>query len=273
MDLADLNIVSIPVNPKNQPTKKKKNNKYERRRRKAQHARQGKTHQGGNSESDISTPTKSIQTNDKPTKKIQNAKEEDCFVKSSAVEFESGDAMKESETLTMDAADKIETVSPTKAIERQDDADNKIAREETKSKSLEPNIENEERERESKAENIVEYSPTLKASRRNRAKAKEDFKEQEEDRAKYMAEFHARPMELDRRSGARSSIRISKESSHLFVADDWESLKVNPRLIRTMTSRFGLVKPTTIQTKTIQAVQGSPKKNVLVHSETGSGKT
>jgi len=119
----------------------------------------------------------------------------------------------------------------------------------------------------------------------------------EEERAKYMAEFHARPMELDRRSGARSTTIVSRESTHLFTNDvennSWESLNIYPRLVQTLQSpAFGnLQKPTTIQSNTIQAFQESTfaiirdeietdssnkknkKKNVLVHSETGSGKT
>merc|ERR1712166_1718514 len=97
----------------------------------------------------------------------------------------------------------------------------------------------------------------------------------EEERAKYMAEFHARPAELDRRSGARSTTIVSKESGHIF--DDaqngsWGSLNVHRRLVQTLLSpKFDLQTPTTIQCKTIQAFQESDnaptgkKKNILIH--------
>mmetsp|Transcript_4570 Transcript_4570/g.11774 ORF Transcript_4570/g.11774 Transcript_4570/m.11774 type:complete len:944 (+) Transcript_4570:110-2941(+) len=117
----------------------------------------------------------------------------------------------------------------------------------------------------------------------------------EQERAKYMAEFHARPMELDRRSGAKSTTLMSTESTHLFTdniqSNCWESLNIYPRLIKTLrSSSFGnLQKPTTIQSNSIRAFYESThamlrddaesksnnkkKKNLLIHSETGSGKT
>eukprot|EP00934_Nitzschia_sp_Nitz4_P008234 Nitzschia sp. Nitz4//scaffold332_size19022//15494//18061//NITZ4_008743-RA/size19022-processed-gene-0.23-mRNA-1//-1//CDS//3329548210//8224//frame0 len=98
----------------------------------------------------------------------------------------------------------------------------------------------------------------------------------EQELAKYMAEFHARPMELDRRAGARSVTRISKASTHLFQsANDWDSLPIHPRLRNTLTSKFHLAQPTAIQSRTIQTVldPSLQEKNVLVHAETGSGKT
>jgi len=122
-----------------------------------------------------------------------------------------------------------------------------------------------------------------------------DALDDEQERAKYMAEFHARPMELDRRSGARSVTIVSKNSLHIFddTQKDWESLGIHPRLIQTLkTPQFGsLHQPTTIQSRTIQAFQSgaggtkgpqnqgndnttrSNQKNILIHSETGSGKT
>lgn len=109
------------------------------------------------------------------------------------------------------------------------------------------------------------------------------------EHAKYMAEFHARPMELDRRSGARTVIRVSKASSHLFQNDaatnDWKSLSLlHPRLIQSLETKFGLMQPTNIQSRTIATIlQPQPRKsgtdsdanvkNVLVQAETGSGKT
>lgn len=274
MNLDDLNIVAIPAQPKAQPTKKKKNNKYERRRRKAQQARQGKAAGGRskNNEVDGSISMKMKET--QATGDSENQREVTPGKVAVMKSEKDVTTSNESETLipTNDKKN-IGSSTPKKDNDEESDSSSKPSKIESISKSQK--IKTENTEKDSKAgENVENVSPPMKASRRNRPQAKEDPKEQEDDHAKYMAEFHARPMELDRRSGARSSIRISKDSSHLFVvADDWESLQVNPRMIQTLTSRFNLAKPTAIQTKTIQAFQTSPNNNVLVHSETGSGKT
>jgi ATP-dependent RNA helicase DDX31/DBP7 len=287
--LGDLNIVAIPVQPKAQPIKKKKNNKYERRRRKALNARQAQVN--GNADATTTNPAKSPIVNKvelpKPALKElpKPAPKQNTADKAPAIESRNEEATEESLGNAISTlVNKERDSSPNKADEKEKPitAANKSNMKSPKAKSKKSAIEKEtEKTTKSKIENPtekttkskIENPAPVKASRRHRAQPKEDEVEQEEDHAKYMAEFHARPMELDRRSGARSSIRISKASSHLFVADNWESLQINSRLIQTLTSKFELAKPTSIQTKTIQVIQSSPKNNVLVHSETGSGKT
>lgn len=99
--------------------------------------------------------------------------------------------------------------------------------------------------------------------------------EDDNERAKYLAEFHARPLELDRRAGATSSELIrSKESSHLFDADrGWASMDLlHERLRATVTGHFQLQQPTIVQSRAIPAFFDGDY-NLAIHSETGSGKT
>lgn len=106
-----------------------------------------------------------------------------------------------------------------------------------------------------------------------------------EERARYLAEFHARPMELDRRAGARGdaaalAARNSKSSTHLFSeATEWDSSladSLHSRLRSTLQSHphFKLPRPTKIQSAAIPAFcEGDRTHNLLIQSETGSGKT
>jgi len=120
-------------------------------------------------------------------------------------------------------------------------------------------------------------------SRRNPGKMLLD---ETEERARYMAEFHARPREMDRRSGAATKrhIMASQPSNHLFVNDDNETPSLLPgllpRLHQICQRRFHMTQPTWIQRKTWQHF--FPEKNkkntisgnvILMQSETGSGKT
>lgn len=264
MDLGDLNIVSIPVQPKAQPIKKKKNNKYERRRRKA---RQAKDSGIADTNPTNSTPSSIANTQVTPVSEMNESAPTTIPI----IESKNEDATESSENIITTLVETQESKSSTSdKVENPIIATKEVQLESPKGKSSKTLVETE---KEGAGKSKVETSTPSKPSRRNRPQPKEDQQQNEEDHAKYMAEFHARPMELDRRSGARSSIRISKASSHLFVADDWKSLKINPRLMQTLTSRFQLEKPTAIQTRTIQAIQSNSKNNVLIHSETGSGKT
>lgn len=92
----------------------------------------------------------------------------------------------------------------------------------------------------------------------------------EEGRAKYMAEFHARPLEMDRRSGAKSTIAPSKDSQHLF---DDSKLPLHPRLLRHVDANFTMKQATSIQSTTWQQFFQHKDKNLFIQSETGSGKT
>ena len=128
--------------------------------------------------------------------------------------------------------------------------------------------------------------------------------EDDEERAKYLREFHARPLELDRRAHALTKVRKSKESQHLFAdAAQWSTLELlHPRIVSALTNSLNMAQPTSIQARAIpaflkpssDAVNGKTERwdaaallnnksknasqqtanhNILLHSETGSGKT
>lgn len=130
-------------------------------------------------------------------------------------------------------------------------------------------------------------------------------KEDTAERAAYLAEFHARPLELDRRAGAvvgqgrQRPYETSVPSSHLFAkANRWEDLPLHARLIAAVQSAsgFNLAQPTAIQSQAIPAFNATTtpaasasrahknadnhhpssnrnNTNLFLHSETGSGKT
>ncbi|GAX09236.1 ATP-dependent RNA helicase DDX31/DBP7 [Fistulifera solaris] len=106
-----------------------------------------------------------------------------------------------------------------------------------------------------------------------KAVQKRDSLQDPEERAKYMAEFHARPLELDRRFGATTKPAItSKDSSHLFATSaEWPANLLHPRLLNTLKTS-GWTRPTTIQARAMPSFF-SNDDNVMIHSETGSGKT
>lgn len=93
------------------------------------------------------------------------------------------------------------------------------------------------------------------------------------EHAAYLAEFHARPLELDRRAGATKVIRKSRASSHLHDGENasWEAMEIPDRLRNSLVEKLKLSSPTRIQSASIEAFRGTD--NVLLQSETGSGKT
>eukprot|EP00526_Cylindrotheca_closterium_P001265 CAMPEP_0113632462 /NCGR_PEP_ID=MMETSP0017_2-20120614/16874_1 /TAXON_ID=2856 /ORGANISM="Cylindrotheca closterium" /LENGTH=894 /DNA_ID=CAMNT_0000543021 /DNA_START=9 /DNA_END=2693 /DNA_ORIENTATION=+ /assembly_acc=CAM_ASM_000147 len=262
--LEDLNIVVAPVQARLQPIKKNRNNKYERRRRKAKLAKEGNV-------STTTTTTPATTASPAPTVKKaepQNDKTPDNQ-STNAIPVQEKTASAETTPKNTETEKKVEVDSSPeepKAVKEEISKHSTKRDKSSRKKQDSPEISNDKITPE-------EPSVPVKVSRRNRPKAKEGVEESEEDHAKYLAEYHARPMELDRRSGARAVTRVSKESSHIFVAQEWDSLDINARMTQALKSRFELNKPTGIQAKTIQTFQDNPKKNVLVHSETGSGKT
>ena len=99
-----------------------------------------------------------------------------------------------------------------------------------------------------------------------------DLADNDEERANYMAEFHARPMEMDRRAGASGKYTTSKESLHLF--ENKKQLPLHPKLLLQCQEKFNMKQATQIQTNTWEQFHSNDEKNNLfVQSETGSGKT
>ncbi len=99
--------------------------------------------------------------------------------------------------------------------------------------------------------------------------------EQQQLRANYMAEFHARPLEMDRRAGASGKYTQSKDSMHLFETNKMkQQLPLHPKLLLQCQTKFNMKQATLIQTNTWEQFHSNGQKNNLfVQSETGSGKT
>ncbi|CAB9518837.1 dependent RNA helicase [Seminavis robusta] len=126
-----------------------------------------------------------------------------------------------------------------------------------------------------------------------------ELSEKEKEHAAYMAEYHARPLELDRRSGAQRVKKLDKKSkkkfqsesnksstgSHVFSqTTSWTSLveadgcllsfnNYSKKLVTLLTKQYS--KPTKIQVQVLQQSQqhDNKNKNLWIQSETGSGKT
>jgi len=127
----------------------------------------------------------------------------------------------------------------------------------------------------------------------------------EAKRASYLSTFHARPYEMDRRTGATSQIKESKESSHIFHHENRSDDDINDKkdnyegnenemtesiftrcglhsnIVHAIVSdKFKLQNPTIIQRNSWVEMLSpkkknhpSPNKNLFIQSETGSGKT
>lgn len=258
--LDDLNIVVAPVQAKVQPIKKNKNNKYERRRRKSKIAKEG---------INATTTTTTSITTISSTTAMKNAEPQNdiALVKVNTGVIPVQEKTTPTETTVKKTEEEVDASPEAKAAG--EDIFKQMKKKDKANKKKQDSLE-------IKKDKIAPERPAgpVKASRRNRPKPKEGVEESEEDHAKYLAEYHARPMELDRRSGASAVTRVSKDSSHIFgVAQEWDSLVINARMTESLKTRFQLDRPTEIQAKSIRTFQDNPKNNVLVHSETGSGKT
>jgi len=239
MDLADLNIVAIAPPPKAQPLKRKKTNKYERRRQKAEAAkRQQKQHHSKGSKAIVAA---------------NNEEPKHTAPESNDISPAGGNGKS-----TMDSA-LTPVPTPTPAEGDSVQLDRPTQQSAVESPSVAPS------------------EPAATSSTRRRPIKSSSSLTADLEHAKYMAEFHARPMELDRRSGvARKGAIVSKSSMHLFDAEDWNSLDLHPRLIQTLeSSKFRLAKPTSVQSRSIATFHDpqNAKRNILIHGETGSGKT
>jgi len=157
---------------------------------------------------------------------------------------------------------------------------------------------------------VVEESFTTETSRKNQQIRTEQFLQDEAKRAEYMSTYHARPFEMDRKSGAVSKIKVSEESTYIFRKyDDDDSIQsdnmentemeageknncpflkcgLHPNIVRAITSSkissWNLKRPTVIQRTAWEQILikkdykeniSRMKKNLFVSSETGSGKT
>lgn len=304
--LDDLNIVAIASTqapPQLGIKKKKKNNKYERRRQKAKKAKVQKQSTRNDEEEHVDENNEDVPAD---TRNSNNeSRDEEKIISPSDEKDTKPTTANDNEKKAIVSASSVQTTASSAAVSPDNNLTNKT---QSKPKKDDSSTNAQKSSRKRNDREVVDDTTIVSISNnRNNDESTSDANlpsetatlsatqlQDEEERAKYMAEFHARPMELDRRSGARSTTVVSKNSTHLFTDDvannSWESLNIYPRLVKTLQSEaFGnLQKPTTIQSNTIRAFQESTsamtkgdsesskkirKKNVLVHAETGSGKT
>jgi ATP-dependent RNA helicase DDX31/DBP7 len=255
---SDLNIVAVPASvsdKKDEKPKAKKRNKYEKRRNRSVRAKEIKAEKAGSkaAEAPVEVAAPAGQSPYAPA-----PMETDASAPSLASEEVDSDDDDESDEVenrpSQDDDTKVEVV-PT---ERADETDTIAAlTNET------PNSErgNDEKDAE---------DPKESNDKRN------SLPDDAEERAKYLAEFHARPMELDRRAGQVVRKVTAKDSTHLFTeATEWDKSPLHSRIVAAIQSHnFKLQRPTVIQSKAIPAFfQDDQLHNVLLQSETGSGKT
>lgn len=312
--LDDLNIVAIPSTqapPQLGIKKKKKNNKYERRRQKAKKAQDQKQNDRTDDGEDMSEKHEDVPadtTNSINESPDTQTSDEEKIISPSDEKYTKPTTANDNERKTIVSASSLQITASSATISPDDNRRTNKNQSKPKKDDSSTNAQKSSPKRNDRED--VNNTTIVSISNRNNGESTSDTPlsskttnlsatqmQDEEERAKYMAEFHARPMELDRRSGARSTTVVSKNSTHLFTDDvennSWESLNIYPRLVQTLQSEaFGnLQKPTTIQSNTIRAFQESTsammkedseskssskkirKKNILVHAETGSGKT
>ena len=150
----------------------------------------------------------------------------------------------------------------------------------------------------SKEDNL--WKQTSDMSRKTSHETTVQVLQDEAKRAQYLSTYHARPYEMDRKSGAVSHIQESKESTHIFGDDDLDiehelnkfegndkatcpftTCGVHDRLVKALKSnKFNLKRPTVIQrnawTQMIPSKRqkaSKERRNLFIQSETGSGKT
>ena len=141
------------------------------------------------------------------------------------------------------------------------------------------------------------------STRKTQQMRTEQLLKDEVKRAEYMATYHARPSEMDRKNNAVSRIKQSSESTHIFENDEdpmtnnlnnldeelncpFSRCGLHPNIVRALTTSKGnglhLEKPTIIQRNAWEQIlikksakdnDKKRKRNLFIQSETGSGKT
>ncbi len=243
--------------------KPKKRNKYEKRRAKAQRAKQLKE-KGHNGSVHNKPPVNSLNTTAEAKKCVVESRQDDS-----------------------DKQDK--NIAGGKEETENDEPKMEIYR--SNSSRVSQNVENGV-----SAEALKFFDS--ETSRKKQHSRTEQLLKDETRRAEYMSTYHARPYEMDRKSGAVSKISESKESTHIFEMDDDDYMSdsennsqnpfakcgLHPKIVRAITSEKGmhLQRPTVIQRNSWDQIlmrkgRNDNKKvasrNLFVQSETGSGKT
>lgn len=270
-DSIGLNIVCEkfqPSNPQAIKTRKKKNNKYEKRRAKALRAKEGKDDKNNDrriadchEEKNDVTVKDASKKNDEVEQKTNDREEAPVQGVSDLVSH----AMESEKTMRIK---ETKAAIPTHEKEDPSEYSNKGAG--------------------NSWQNAVANTESIEMSRKKSHDVTTQVLQDEEKRAQYLSTYHARPYEMDRKSGAVSHIEESRESTHIFQEADengddnscpFLQCGLHPRIVKAITSdKFNLKRPTIIQhnawSEMIQKKHKSEaRKNLFVKSETGSGKT
>ena len=305
--------------------KPKKRNKYEKRREKARRAKEEKARQ----KQEQNIPSARI-SNDSDAKTSKSSAEEvaghrneknfqSAIVKNPSIKIDDGSLEKKDADKNLTSVHKRQENETSESTSTNMDL-NDEDRDVTKRVIHESKIESKVPTKEMTEEKVVTYPkksssssskrdgsstfenswPDLdtKASSRSKHSITANDLTDEKRRAEYLASYHARPHEIDRRSGAVSTIKPSQASTHLFstntpeeidpICEDeektsnlssscpWKKLGLHESLQRTIRQTFKLERPTIIQSNAINSMigqSGGSRHNLFIQSETGSGKT
>ena len=304
--------------------KPKKRNKYEKRREKARRAKEQKARQ--KQEQNIPSVSHSDDSNEKIEKtllqEINDHKKEtniqSDIVKIPSIEIDDGSLEKKDAdenvksvlksqeentpgSISTESALKDEERDTTKSMIHESKMESKVPTDElTEEKSISyPNklSSSSKKNGQSQFENSWPEL-NINASTRSKHSITANDLTDEKRRAEYLASYHARPHEIDRRSRAVSTIKPSQASTHLFSTNipeeidsiceggektvnssqscPWKKLGLHERLQRTIRQTFKLERPTIIQANAINSMiakSGGSRHNLFIQSETGSGKT
>jgi ATP-dependent RNA helicase DDX31/DBP7 len=256
----DLNIVAVPdasVKRAEKP-KAKKRNKYERRRQKSRNAKQNKA------------TTTATEEASKPLRESDDASKTPGTIDTSQVVHNDSDS-----SIPKPSAEDTIGVKADANHPSQDDGGMQVE-DSADSEHSDDDHSNDDKGKTTTKKGSIPAQTELVTKAPEDPKNQNSLPHDDEERAKYLAEFHARPMELDRRAGTVVRKVTAKSSSHLFTeATEWDKAPLHKRIVTAIqSSSFQIERPTVIQSKAIPAFfQGDMLHNVLLQSETGSGKT
>jgi ATP-dependent RNA helicase DDX31/DBP7 len=280
-DSLDLNIVCEEVATpatKSNNIKRKKHNKYEKRRAKALRARENKAQKENDH---IPSTVASLEKVQETTKVTSLHVDTDKSVEGNdqTTHTESTEEVTGHTDMNKDEIDHVEK-------------DHKEKYTSDSFKQEEQSINHIKQSYPTSSNAWVESSKSRKKSQEVMSKILQD----DTARAQYLSTYHARPYEMDRKSGAVSHIEKSKDSMHIFGDDvqdqdleqsendvgtlcPFQQCGVHERIAKVLSSdKFKLKRPTLIQRNAwhqmISQESSSGKgQNLFIQSETGSGKT
>ena len=302
-DSLGLNIVCEQTSKTSKPvkTRKRKNNKYEKRRAKARRAKEEKASANAGKNTKERTQQQSSVKSGDANGIGGSSKETDGENIISDKDKADSQINIENDAPVQDVSDLVQqAMQGEEAISETADIDNESRVNPSPASSLNPissatsQSEYTNQNSGNAWKNAIESSNTVQEFEFSRKKSHDVTAQVLQDdakRAQYLSTYHARPYELDRKSGAASHIQESKESTHIFGEDDeldqsddeegsscpFSQCGLHPKVVKAITSqKFNLKRPTVIQRNAwCEMIKNSKnvKKNLFVQSETGSGKT